>query len=224
MVVGRDDGGLAGPVGQVVVDQDDLDAGGDRGVEGGLDLRSGRRDGDALHALRDHRLDDRDLALVVVARRALAGDQLDVRVRRRPFLGGVLDREEEVDRELRDEPELDLLGRGRGRRGAASDGAAAVAAVVGAGAEAAGLEAPALEQAPTARAAARISANLRVVVMSLLPVVRSPPVQVFRSRGRPHRHGVAGHRLNLHLRRSARRSAGGSPWLAPPRRPPDHGA
>ena len=40
VVVGRDDGRLAGPVGQVVVDQDDLDPGFDRGVERRLDLRA----------------------------------------------------------------------------------------------------------------------------------------------------------------------------------------
>ena len=85
MVVGRHDRGLAVPVRQVVVDQDDLHPGLDRGVEGRLDLRAGRRDRDALHALRDHRLDDRDLAFMVVARLALAGDQFDVGMLPRPI-------------------------------------------------------------------------------------------------------------------------------------------
>ena len=54
VVVGSHDGGLAGPVGKVVVDQHDLDAGLDRLVQRGLDLRAGGGDRDALHALRDH--------------------------------------------------------------------------------------------------------------------------------------------------------------------------
>ena len=67
--------------------------------------------GDALHALRDHRLDGRDLAFIVGAALALGEDHLDVGMIRRPGLGGVDHGVEEVDRELGDEPELDLVAR-----------------------------------------------------------------------------------------------------------------
>ena len=93
----------------------------------------------------DHGLDERDLAFVVGAALALAEDDLDVGVVLVPRLHGVDHRVVEVDRELRDEPDLDGLAGGRGpgsagcgRRGRASTagggrpaGAVAVAAAAG---------------------------------------------------------------------------------------------
>ena len=106
-VVRRDDRALLLPGRDVVVHQDDLDARLDRLVERGRHGRARRRDGDALDALGDHVLDRGDLAGVVGA--ALAAGVDDARARRRlvPLLRRVDEREVEVDRELRDEPELD---------------------------------------------------------------------------------------------------------------------
>ena len=66
LVVGADEGGLVGEVGDVGVDQDDRDAGRDGLLEGRLDLVGlRRRDGDGIDLGGDRRLDDADLAFDV---------------------------------------------------------------------------------------------------------------------------------------------------------------
>ena len=69
-----------------------------------------------LHALRDHGLDERDLALDIGGRRSLAEDDLDAWMRCRIGLGGVLHGGEERHRELGDEADLDGVRRLGGRR------------------------------------------------------------------------------------------------------------
>ena len=90
------------------------DAFGDCLVERRRHRRIDRSDGDALHALGDHGLDERDLSFDISGRRALAVDDFHTGMRRRISLGGVLHGREERYRELRDEAEFDRLVRGGG--------------------------------------------------------------------------------------------------------------
>ena len=64
--------------GNVVVDEDHLDATVDSLLQRVLHVGARRRDDDRLHALGDHRLDRGDLTLVVGAAGALGEDQLDL--------------------------------------------------------------------------------------------------------------------------------------------------
>ena len=104
------------PAGDAVVHEDNLHARRNRLVERRRHARIDRRDGDALHALGDHLLDERDLAFDVGRRLALAVDDLDVRMVLGPGLGGVFHRLEVGHRELGDVPDLDLVGRQGGSR------------------------------------------------------------------------------------------------------------
>src|SRR2546430_4420701 len=99
--------GLAAPARDVVVHEHHLDALVDRLLQGTLHVGAGRRDRDRLDALRDHVLDDVDLALVVRTALALAEDDLDVLVVLVPRLDRVDHGVVEADGELRDEADLD---------------------------------------------------------------------------------------------------------------------
>ena len=108
-VVGGREGGLALPVGDAVVHQDDLHPARDRLVERGRHRRVDRRDGNALDALGDHRLDERDLPLDVSGRGPLPEGDLDPRIGGRVGFGGVLHAGVERHGELGDEPDLDRV-------------------------------------------------------------------------------------------------------------------